>query len=157
MAEVRKNDTLELKAIRAKHDLKAGTPTGLGVLLVAIVSLLFLLLFPLISRIDLGQNLLSGHDLRFEVLAILVTFTGFGLLGLYDDILKIFGFAKSGFFGLRRWHKFAIQWGLLWSVPVFYFWFENSLCKFAIHWDLGFGIWVFVCRVIYNCCFCQCF
>ena len=150
MAEVRKNDTLELKAIRAKHDLKAGTPTGLGVLLVAIVSLLFLLLFPLISRIDLGQNLLSGHDLRFEVLAILVTFTGFGLLGLYDDILKIFGFAKSGFFGLRRWHKFAIQWGIaLVCSSILFFGLKIHFVNlpFIGIWDLGFG-YLFVASFI---------
>ena len=137
MAEVRKNDTAELKTIRAKHDLKAGTPTGLGVLLVAIVSILFILLFPLISKLDLGHNLLSGYDLRFEVLAVIVTFTGFGLLGLYDDILKIFGFAKSGFFGLRRWHKFAIQWGIALACSSILFWgLKIDFINLPI-----FGIW----------------
>ena len=32
------------------------------------------------------------------------------MLGLYDDILKFFGFEKTGFFGLRLRHKFLIQW-----------------------------------------------
>ena len=98
----------------------------------------------------MGQNLLSGHDLRFEVLAILVTFTGFGLLGLYDDILKIFGFAKSGFFGLRRWHKFAIQWGIaLVCSSILFFGLKIHFVNlpFIGIWDLGFG-YLFVASFI---------
>jgi phospho-N-acetylmuramoyl-pentapeptide-transferase len=53
-----------------------------------------------------------------EVGVLFFTFVGFGLLGLYDDIMKIFGFEKTGFFGLRMRHKFAIQWVLATVVAV---------------------------------------
>lgn len=92
-----------------KHDLKAGTPTGLGVLLVMVIASLFLIIFPVLFLPKTGAGLLSGFPVWWELAVIFVTFVGFGLLGLYDDIMKVMGFAKTGFFGLRRLHKFAIQ------------------------------------------------
>ena len=108
--EKRKQDTPELAIIRARHDLKAGTPTGLGILLMIVMMVLFSVMVPILAQQYLGARLFSGHPLGWEVAVIIVTFLGFGLLGLYDDVMKIFGFSKTGFFGLRRWHKFALQW-----------------------------------------------
>src|SRR5574341_524092 len=54
------------------HDKKAGTPTGGGVILIAIVSLLFSLLLPLIAY--LGVFIQSAHHLQSELVVIFFTF-----------------------------------------------------------------------------------
>ncbi len=120
--EVRLNTTAELQAIRDKHDLKSGTPTGLGILLIILIVLLFLVTLPVLTLNRPMAALFSGYNVGWEVGVILLCFLGFGLLGLYDDILKIFGFTKTGFFGLRRWHKFAIQWCLAFLVSSLLYW-----------------------------------
>lgn len=107
VGEVRPGASEAFKEMRQRHSVKAGTPTGGGVQLVAVVVLLFAILFPLLKLPRI--NLLAGFDLGREVGLIFFTFVAFGALGLYDDILKIFGFAKTGFFGLRVRHKLAIQ------------------------------------------------
>jgi len=120
--EIRLNTTSELEAIRAKHDQKSGTPTGLGILLVVLITLLFLVTLPILTLNKPMAALFSGYSIGWEVGVLLLCFVGFGLLGLYDDLLKIFGFAKTGFFGLRRFHKFAIQWLLAFLVSSFLYW-----------------------------------
>src|SRR3990167_961947 len=67
------------------HDAKAGTPVGGGVLIIALVSLIFLFTFPL-SRY-LGVFISSAHNLSQEIFILLFTFISFGLLGLSDDLL----------------------------------------------------------------------
>lgn len=89
------------------HKGKTGVPIGGGLLIIAIVSLLFALLFPLLSLF--GINITVVYPLRNEINVIFFTFLSFGLLGLYDDIKKFFGFEKQGFFGLRLWHKLVLQ------------------------------------------------
>jgi phospho-N-acetylmuramoyl-pentapeptide-transferase len=92
------------------HVNKSGTPVGGGILIILSVTILFLLLFPLlkISRIFISSN----YQIANELLIIFFTFISFGLLGLYDDILKFFGFAKTGFFGLRMKHKLILQFAI---------------------------------------------
>lgn len=99
------------------HDTKAGTPVGGGILIIFIVSFIFGLLFPLAAR--MGVYIRSSFDFRTEIFVIFFTFLAFGLLGLSDDLLKIFGKPKKGprglWFGLTRRQKFTLQWllGLL--------------------------------------------
>lgn len=94
------------------HDWKAGTPVGGGILLIALVSVLFALLFPLVSY--LGFFVTTAYPLQEELNIIFLTFLSFGLLGLYDDYIKFFSKPRAGTlglaFGLRKRHKFAIQW-----------------------------------------------
>ncbi len=94
------------------HDIKAGTPVGGGILIIVMVSLLFVILFPLASR--LGVFIHTAYNLRGELTVIFFTFISFGLLGLFDDLIKMFGKPTQGilgyWFGIRRWHKFIIQW-----------------------------------------------
>ncbi len=89
------------------HAAKAGTPVGGGILIVFSVCLLFLCTLPLlkISRIFISTNYKMGH----ELFIMFYTFLSFGIIGLYDDIMKFFGFAKTGFFGLRMKHKLILQ------------------------------------------------
>jgi len=89
------------------HSQKTGTPVGGGLLIIASVSLLFLALLPVlkITRIFISSN----FSINWELIIIFLIFIGFGIIGLYDDILKFFNFQKTGFFGLRMKHKLLLQ------------------------------------------------
>jgi phospho-N-acetylmuramoyl-pentapeptide-transferase len=89
------------------HSQKSGTPVGGGLLIIITVSVLFLSLFPLLkfSNIFISSNYRIDH----ELFVIFFTFISFALLGLYDDVLKFFGFDKTGFFGLKMKHKLVLQ------------------------------------------------
>lgn len=93
------------------HDIKAGTPVGGGALLIILTSLIFAIVFPLSSY--LGLFVRTSFSLRAELFVIFFTFISFGLLGLSDDLLKVFGKPTKGilglWFGLRRKHKFILQ------------------------------------------------
>ena len=71
------------------HDIKAGTPVGGGILIITSVIALFAILFPLVSKI--GVYVPGSYKLVPEIFILFFTFVSFGLLGLSDDILKIFG------------------------------------------------------------------
>ncbi len=90
------------------HKEKAGTPIGGGLLIIAIVSLMFLLLFPLLKVF--GVEVTHIHPLTQQVNILFFSFLSFGMLGLYDDIMKFFKVDSNKFFGLRLRHKFVIQW-----------------------------------------------
>lgn len=90
------------------HAHKTGTPVGGGLLVITVVTLLFLIIFPLVQY--LGVNVSENYPLTDQLNIMFFTFISFGLLGLYDDIMKMFRIEKSGFFGLRLQHKFIIQW-----------------------------------------------
>lgn len=94
------------------HDKKAGTPVGGGVLIVLVVSLLFAVIFPLVSY--LGVFIYGAFDISYELAVIFFSFFSFALLGFYDDFVKLFGKMEQGkigmWVGLRRKHKFVLQW-----------------------------------------------
>lgn len=96
------------------HDIKAGTPVGGGLVVVSVVSILFALIYPLISY--LGVYVHGAYNVKLEIQIIFLTFISFALLGLYDDIVKFFGKMEKGIGGLRsgliRKNKFALQWFL---------------------------------------------
>jgi phospho-N-acetylmuramoyl-pentapeptide-transferase len=83
------------------NNWKAGTPFGGGILIIAVVSVLTFWTY----------GLLDANIKAWEVLAIMLTFIGFGALGFYDDFRKLVD-GHGGFFGLRFRHKFIIQWVL---------------------------------------------
>lgn len=112
-------DTQAFKKLHQQHAAKIGTPIGGGVLIIAMVTVLYILLFPLLRR--LGVYITTGFPIKDELNIIFFTFISFGVLGLYDDIMKIFGFSKTGFFGLRLRHKFLIQTGLAFVISLMLF------------------------------------
>lgn len=111
------------------HDVKAGTPIGGGILIIASVTTLFFLTFYFASY--MGVLIKSAHNLKSELFIIFFTFLSFGALGLTDDLVKIFGKGqlmvlgvgknkKSGFtYGLTRRQKFIIQWVLAFFIGGF--------------------------------------
>lgn len=107
------------------HDIKAGTPVGGGVLIILCVCILFGLIFPFIGR--MGVFIRSAFNLRYELIIIFFTFLSFGLLGLSDDIIKMFGKPTKGviglWFGLRRRQKFIFQWifGFMIGFAIYHF------------------------------------
>lgn len=81
------------------HAWKVGTPVGGGVLVVFSVGL-FSSIFYTLTR----------FTINWTTIVIFFTFISFALLGFYDDIQKIFGYKKTGVWGMRLRHKFALQW-----------------------------------------------
>jgi len=101
------------------HGWKTGTPVGGGLLVIVVVSLFFALILTLMKFFDIEPS--HVYPIKEEINILFFTFLSFGLLGLYDDIMKFFGFEKSGFFGLRIRHKFTIQWILAFIVALLLF------------------------------------
>lgn len=101
------------------HREKVGTPVGGGFLIIIVVSLLYVILFPLISF--LGVYITAFYPIKDELNILFFTFISFGLLGLYDDLMKFFGLASKGIFGLRLRWKFLIQWILAFIIAALLF------------------------------------
>lgn len=93
------------------HDIKAGTPVGGGNFIIVTTIILFALSFFLIDKF--GVFIQSAYSLKSELFIIFVTFIGFGLLGLMDDLIKIFGKPEKGpmgmWVGMKRGQKFSLQ------------------------------------------------
>src|SRR4030042_980603 len=85
----------------------------LGLLIFSFV-ITSILIVPFIAW--LGVYMTAVFPIKDELNILFFAFISFGLLGLYDDLLKFFGFKKTGFFGLRLRHKFIIQWILAFIV-----------------------------------------
>jgi phospho-N-acetylmuramoyl-pentapeptide-transferase len=111
------------------HDKKAGTPIGGGILVIIVTSILFYFLFPFASL--MGILVRSSFEFKTELIVILGTFLGFGVIGFLDDFLKIFGKPRPGnlgaFFGLTNRQKFGLQWVLAFVVAYILYW------RFGIH------------------------
>lgn len=127
------------------HDIKAGTPVGGGVFIIVLVSLFFAVVFPLSSR--LGVFISTAYNLRSELFVIFFTFISFGLLGLSDDLLKIFAKPSKGilglWFGLRRNQKFILQW-ILGFIIGFLIYFNLGIHIVNIplmHYVFDMGVW----------------
>jgi phospho-N-acetylmuramoyl-pentapeptide-transferase len=93
------------------HDWKAGTPIGGGILVILLVCFLYAVLFPILKR--MGVYMTSVYPFKDELNIIFFTFISFGILGLYDDLVKMFGKPEKGpmglRFGLTRKAKMALQ------------------------------------------------
>src|SRR3989344_3792044 len=96
------------------HDKKAGTPVGGGILIIIVVLSLYSFLFPFASR--MGVYIRSSFNFTTELFIIYFTFITFGILGFFDDLLKILGKPVVRRLGVRRGlnraSKFILQWSL---------------------------------------------
>lgn len=90
------------------HSHKAGTPVGGGVLTVATTT--FLYTFLLLLFVFFNRPIQSNYpSIIAEIKILLFTFISFALLGVYDDLSKIFFWKKEQFFGLRLRHKLVFE------------------------------------------------
>ncbi|MDR0463080.1 MAG: hypothetical protein LBG64_02580 [Pseudomonadales bacterium] len=90
------------------HSGKVGTPVGGGILVIVVVTVLFAFTLPVLNMI--GIQVYSNHgNIQTEIGVLFFTFIAFGILGLYDDIKKFFGWKKTKFFGLRMSIKLLLQ------------------------------------------------
>jgi phospho-N-acetylmuramoyl-pentapeptide-transferase len=71
------------------HKKKAGTPVGGGLLIIVTTTILFTLVMSMLRLV--GSDMQSVYNYRQEINVIFATFILYGLLGLYDDIIKFFG------------------------------------------------------------------
>jgi phospho-N-acetylmuramoyl-pentapeptide-transferase len=124
------------------HKHKAGTPVGGGLLVILVVTFLFGIMFYLLSLS--GRSIVQVYPLAKEIFVIFFTFISFGVLGLYDDIKKFFGFKKSKFFGMRLMHKFILQWLLAFIISLMlYSWLGISFLHVPFLGIVQMG-WLFV-------------
>lgn len=102
------------------HKHKTGTPVGGGIIIVVVTIVLFAFfyfMFLLFNR-TIHTNFPS---VVAEIKIIAFSFISFALLGLYDDLKKIFLLKKNQFFGLRLRHKLIIEILLAFVISVWLF------------------------------------
>jgi phospho-N-acetylmuramoyl-pentapeptide-transferase len=86
---------------------KIGTPVGGGILV--LLTTVFVFFFFIFMYSIFKKNIFGNYpSIINEIKIILFTFISFGLLGLFDDLNKIFLWKKNQFVGLRFRHKFII-------------------------------------------------
>lgn len=91
------------------HGWKVGTPNAGGVLVIAVTIVFSALFYKFVP----GYNIFSKIDgVNWVAVILYLTLLAFGLLGLYDDIRKFYGFSFKGAWGLRIRYKFLLQWVL---------------------------------------------
>ena len=88
------HEVKEFKALNRIQEWKLGTPIGGGALLIVMTTISFILLYPALSQ--LGIAFTSAYSFKEELNVLFFTFISYGLVGLYDDIVKIFNLKSSG-------------------------------------------------------------
>ncbi|MBI3379872.1 phospho-N-acetylmuramoyl-pentapeptide-transferase [Candidatus Gottesmanbacteria bacterium] len=111
------------------HREKVGTPVGGGVLLVTTTIIIFFLTFPILYYFWIPIKTVY-NNLFSEVKILLFTFFSFALVGLYDDLKKVFFGKDEQFFGLRLRHKLILE--IILSV-IISFWLLTELKISIIH------------------------
>lgn len=87
---------------------KSRTPEGGGLLILTITSLIFVIVLPTLKY--LGFEITHVYPINDEINTLFFGFISFGLLGLYDDVVKFFELDRqSGYSGLKTSTKFLIQ------------------------------------------------
>jgi phospho-N-acetylmuramoyl-pentapeptide-transferase len=87
---------------------KAKTPEGGGLLIIVITSLIFAFIMPALKQF--GFEITHVYPIEDEINVIFFAFISFGLLGLYDDVIKFFELSREeGYTGLKTRYKLMIQ------------------------------------------------
>lgn len=89
------------------HAKKAGTPVGGGILLVATTTIIFFV--SLTALFYFWYPITAVYNLAGEIKIIFFAFIFFALIGIYDDIKKIFPDKNTAQFGLRVRHKLILE------------------------------------------------
>ena len=87
---------------------KARTPEGGGLLIIIVTSLLFAAAIPLFNFFNI--KLTHIYPINQEINVIFFSLLSFGILGLYDDVVKYFELQRElGYAGLKSRKKFIVQ------------------------------------------------
>lgn len=87
---------------------KAKTPEGGGILILVVTSLIFAFAMPALRWF--GFEITHVYPINDEINVIFFSFVSFGLLGLYDDVVKFFELDRElGYTGLKTRYKLLIQ------------------------------------------------
>lgn len=89
------------------HGWKVGTPNAGGILIILVTIVLSAIFYKLVPGYDIVTRL---YGVNWVAAILYLTLISFGLLGLYDDIRKFYGFGSKGAWGLRIRYKFLLQW-----------------------------------------------
>lgn len=124
------------------HQSKAGTPVGGGLLLVICTSLIFIITFPIMIIYWIPITSIYGNA-SVEIKILLFSFISFAIVGLYDDLKKVFtNTNKESFFGLRLRHKLILE--IILSL-IISFWLYSELKIQIIHIPfltvIKLGVW----------------
>lgn len=101
--------TKDMKDTASEHiRSKARTPEAGGLLILVITSVIFAIFMPLLK--NLGFNITNVYPINHEINILFFAFLTFGVLGLYDDIVKFFEFDREqGYSGLKTRYKLILQ------------------------------------------------
>ena len=92
----------------AFHKHKVGTPVGGGILLISTTTLTFLIFLGF--TVFINKKITTNYpSMMSEIKILLFTFISFAILGVYDDLCKIFFWKRQQFFGLRIRHKLILE------------------------------------------------
>lgn len=131
------------------HAKKAGIPVGGGILLVITTIVLFFISLTVLYYFWYPVTWI--YNLGEEIKIIFFTFTFFALIGIYDDIKKIFPDKNTAQFGLRVRHKLVLE--TILAVVVGFMIFNNLnvdilYIPFIGVWHIGFWYIPFAAFVI---------
>lgn len=90
------------------HQHKTGTPVGGGIIIIAVTTFLSLFFLACFKFFGIYTNT-NYPSIVWEMAIIIFSFVGFGLLGVYDDLSKIFFWENKSFFGLRLRSKLILE------------------------------------------------
>lgn len=91
------------------HGWKVGTPNAGGILVIVITIIFSALFYKSVP----GYNIITRlYGVNWVAVILYLTLISFGLLGLYDDVRKFYGYSLKGAWGLRIRYKFILQWVL---------------------------------------------
>jgi phospho-N-acetylmuramoyl-pentapeptide-transferase len=140
--EKRKGATEAFYKIRGMQSAKPPLATGGGIWLTVAVAVMFAVVFGVVGP---SRGFTGGYNLMGELTVIFATFAGFGILGFYDDLIKIFGYKKTGFFGLRMRHKLILQTAIAFAIAMgLFMWLGIDIVNLpgiaTIHLGWGYAI-----------------
>lgn len=88
------------------HSWKVGTPNAGGILIILVSIILSAIFYKVVP----GYNIVTKiSGLNWVAAVLYITLILYGLLGLYDDARKFYGFALESVWGLRLRYKFLLQ------------------------------------------------